>query len=176
MGRPKALLQYGGETFLDSLLRIYAQICSPAVTVLGEHAAVVRASSMRIATSLTVINPQPENGQFSSLQLGLRVVPGTCNRIFFHPVDAPGILLSTLQRMLDALGNQMVCIPVYRGKHGHPVLINRDVAQIMLAAPLHSNARAVLRWMQARTVWVEVEDPAITRDIDTPADLRTLDR
>ena len=43
MGKPKPLLELGGETFLDRLIGLLAGCCSPVVVVLGHEPEVVRA-------------------------------------------------------------------------------------------------------------------------------------
>ena len=75
MGRPKALLQYGGETFLGRLQRIFLQHCEPVVVVLGHDAEVVGAavdSRVRVA-----VNAEPERGMLTSLQAGLQQLGGS---------------------------------------------------------------------------------------------------
>ena len=42
MGRPKALLDYRGETFLGRLIRVLGTSCDPVIVVLGYHADLIR--------------------------------------------------------------------------------------------------------------------------------------
>ena len=60
--------------------------------------------------------------------------------------------------------------PRHRGAGGHPPLIHRALWPALAAcADAVDGARGVLR--AARAVAVDVDDPAVVRDIDTPADL-----
>ena len=70
MGRPKALLEYEGETFLGRLQRIFLEHTDPVVIVLGHDAGNLRwLLDPRVKQAL---NSDPERGMLSSLQAGLR--------------------------------------------------------------------------------------------------------
>ena len=49
MGRPKALLRYREETFLDTLVGLFARVCSPVIVVLGAAAVVVALTVLKDA-------------------------------------------------------------------------------------------------------------------------------
>jgi len=78
MGRTKALLPAGpsGETFLNRVIRVLREGgADPIVVVIGGDAAAVRASLPRDEASLAVVeNPHFEDGQLSSLHVGLAAV------------------------------------------------------------------------------------------------------
>ena len=76
MGSPKALLEFRGETFLDRLIGLFSRCCSPVIVVLGAQQETVRAGLRRPAEALIVENPDFLRGQLSSMQCGLRAVPG----------------------------------------------------------------------------------------------------
>ncbi len=48
------------------------------------------------------------------------------------------------------------------------------IAHEILELPAEAQARDVVRRHRSRTRYVDVDDPAILRDIDTPADYREL--
>jgi CTP:molybdopterin cytidylyltransferase MocA len=73
MGFPKALLRYRDETFLDTLIGLFAARCQPVIVVLGAHSERIREGTSRPATFVNNANYQ--RGQTSSMQCGLRAVP-----------------------------------------------------------------------------------------------------
>ena len=75
MGTPKALLQLNDETFLDRLIRLFSEVCSPVIVVLGDQADQIRSGIRRGSEARFVVNPDPERGMLSSLQCGLRSGP-----------------------------------------------------------------------------------------------------
>jgi molybdenum cofactor cytidylyltransferase len=80
---------------------------------------------------------------------------------------------ATTQRYLCAKVNRSIIVqPHYRRCSGHPVLFGRDFWPALRKLDGDSGARELLREQQASCVFVDVEDPAIHQDIDTPADLR----
>jgi len=173
MGRPKALLEYRGETFLDRLIRIFIEAGVPPYVVLGHDAEAIVGGVKRAQEAVLVVNPRPERGQLSSLQTGLAALPVECSFALFTPVDAPAIAVSTVRRLVQA-GDYAVVLPVHDGRHGHPVRIRRDVIAEILALDGTATARDVIHRHTGDTLHVEVDDTGILDDIDTPAALEAL--
>jgi molybdenum cofactor cytidylyltransferase len=167
MGRPKPLLQFEGQTFLDSLIQRFEGICEPIIVVLGYAADEVRSGIARSAQVEIVGNPAPERGMLSSLQCGVARVP---HDALFTPVDLPGISRATIETLASTEGP--VVIPAYKGRKGHPVRVSRDVIAELLALPVGAQARDALRRHDAQLI--AVDDPRILHDVDTPADYYAL--
>ncbi len=60
------------------------------------------------------------------------------------------------------------------GKRGHPVIFSRALFAELLEAPEEEGAQAVVNRDPARIVYVEVDDPGVTLDLDTPADVERV--
>ncbi len=54
-------------------------------------------------------------------------------------------------------------IPEYQGKHGHPILVGREMLEAFLKAPETSNAREVEHAHQSEIEYVPVDDPLVSR-------------
>jgi len=178
MGRPKPLLEYRGETFLDRQIDLYSAMCAPVLVVLGAEASAIAGALRRAESAVLVLNPRPERGQLSSLKCGLRALPGGCDSFFFMPVDSPGIAPETLRRLLEAwrgapAGTRLV-IPRVQGKHGHPVLACASLAGELLGLGDSASARDVVHSYRERTLFVDVEDRAALLDIDDADAYRAL--
>jgi molybdenum cofactor cytidylyltransferase len=167
MGTAKALLDYRGETFLDRLIRIFGETCTSVTVVLG-HDQSIQSRILRGAQAKFFVNPDYEKGQLTSLQCGLRAIPADADAVIFTPVDYPGIQTSTVQKMLAAAGENLFVVPRWDGRHGHPVLFASSVIDQFLSLPAEAEARSVVRSNAAETVYVDVEDPGILRDVDDP--------
>jgi molybdenum cofactor cytidylyltransferase len=96
----------------------------------------------------------------------------------FSPVDAwlvalgdmPHVAPATLQALADALGQGAgIAAPVMAGRRGNPVGFGRVHLDALLALRGEQGARKLLQAFPVTEV--EVNDPGIFRDIDTPADL-----
>lgn len=174
MGRPKALLEYQGETFLDRQIAAFRSVGARVLCVLGHDAQLVCASLRRSGEAVLVLNPNPERGQFSSLQCGLRALCPDAEAFFFTPVDSPGVRPETLSALLAAYDGEAADFwqPSVRGRHGHPVLAAARMAAAFLAMPPDASARDLIR--RSRRCFVETGDEAAVTDIDTPEDYRRL--
>ena len=174
MGTPKALLEFQGQSFIDRLTGAFAQHCADVIVVVGYHADTIR-SSMRLRhLPVFVENPAPENGQLSSLHCGLRAVPEGSSGILFIPVDCPDVKPATIGKLLERSGDAAFVVPSHGGKHGHPILFRPEIASEFLALPPGSSAREVVHRYRSQTLYVDVQDPGVVRDVDDPAAYREL--
>jgi molybdenum cofactor cytidylyltransferase len=178
MGRPKALLEYGGETFLDRLVRLFSARCRFVCAVLGHDAEQIARGLAQVVKPVLVLNPRPDRGQLSSLQCGLRALPPGISAAFFHPVDIPGVSDSTIERLAGVWAESpagiLVVQPAHNGHKGHPVLVAPAVIAELLTLPAEASAREVLQRRAAQTLTVGVPDPHIRRDTDTPEEYQRL--
>lgn len=176
MGAPKALLEIDGAAFLDRLIAAFLPHCAPVVVVLGHHAEAIRGGAKRAAQVQFALNQDPERGQLSSLQCGLKAVPEDCAAVMFTPVDYPRIRPSTVGALAEALhrsGEEVtVIVPVHGGKRGHPVCVRRTLIREFLELPDGAMARDVIHRHGGNTLYVEVDDPGILHDIDDPETYR----
>lgn len=178
MGSPKALLTIEGQTFVDRLVGVFRETCSPVVVVLGHAADRIHAGMLRVNEARLAVNADPGRGMLSSLQCGLDEIPGDVEAVIFTPVDYPSIQASTIASLARAFAayRSPVTLPTHQGRRGHPVCISSAVAQQLRALPVNAQARDVIRSFRAQTRWVEVPDPGILTDIDHPEDYQLLQR
>jgi molybdenum cofactor cytidylyltransferase len=171
MGTPKALLHFENETFLDRLIRLFAQVCDPVIVVAGHHSEQIRAGLRNPGQAVFVLNPDPERGMLSSLQCGLEVVPASAEGVLFAPVDHPHLKAATFESLVARFeaGHPPVTVPTYAGEHGHPVCIARPLVTELLALPPGAKPSDVIHRYVPQTCYFEVDDPAVVTDIDDPA-------
>ena len=192
MGRDKALLPWPpvaeatptANTFLGAAIDLLQGYSELVIVVAGHNAAAITPIVYAHAAFVTV-NRQPENGQFSSLRVGLQeVLNQGRDSAFIALIDRPPALPGTLRQLRDAFlyadpGVWAVVPEVTReGKavHGHPILIGREMIEAFLRAPVTSNAREVEHQYQQHVHYVPVEDPRLGINIDTPEDYQRLAR
>lgn len=182
MGSPKARLPFperdGTEsTFLDHLLRVFAESrAEPVIVVLG-HDAETLASDFRFGSARVVVNPDYRTGMLSSIQAGVRALAADrVDGALVLPVDHPDVdpaVVDTLIHRFEKTPSP-VALPVYQGRRGHPVLFSADVFAELLAAPESVGARQVVWDHQEDLLEVEVSDAGVTVDIDTASDYRAF--
>lgn len=181
MGQPKALLKIGERTFID---HIAASLTSSNLdliyVVLGDQAdsiAPVLPKNVQV-----VQHPNYREGQLSSLKAAIeRAQYENCDGAVVTLVDHPLISPSLVGRLIENfyLSKKRIIVPTHQGKRGHPVLYSREVFSEILAAPQNVGANTIRETNLAHTLELEVNDPTILIDIDTPQDyeryiIRTL--
>jgi molybdenum cofactor cytidylyltransferase len=170
MGAPKALLNYQNETFLDRMIRLFSSVSSPVIVVLGHHPERIRSGILRASEAVFTVNPDPERGMLSSFQCGLAEIPANAEAVMFTPVDHPNLQIATLEKLADVFQTERapVTVPTYDGQHGHPVCIARPLIAELLALPASAMASDVIHKYVSQTSYIELDDPAVTTDVDDP--------
>jgi molybdenum cofactor cytidylyltransferase len=176
MGFPKPLLHVGDQTFLarsvDSILAVVPRL----IVVLGAHAERIRPAIPDDPRIAVVENPRFLAGQLSSLKVGLGPISADADAALVHLADHPLVLRSTFERVAAEyqLGRGAIVIARNAGKRGHPAVFSRPLFAELLAAPEEQGAKVVVNRDPRRIVYVDVDDPGVTLDLDTPADLERV--
>ena len=109
---------------------------------------------------------------FDSALIGLKYIRGKCDRILFTPVDVPLFTAATVRELLDS-GAELAC-PVCGGQRGHPILMSPDVVDRLLRDSGEDGLKGALGRCGVPMTLVDVPDPGILHDTDTPEDYRQL--
>jgi molybdenum cofactor cytidylyltransferase len=163
------------HTLLSAALLAFDPLTRLNVVVAGRNADAI-SITVGACGAYLVHNPSPDNGQFSSLQIGLRdLLDRGCNAAIITPVDCPPLSPASLERLHHAFLGALTAgfwavAPEHDGKHGHPLLVSRDLIDVFLDAPITGNARQVLHLHASRVVYVPVPEPLATAGLNTPQD------
>jgi len=184
MGTDKALLGWPppsttGGTLLSAAIHTLSPFNDLVIVVAGKNAAAI-ARVVDASGGFLTVNPEPERGQFSSLQCGLRqVLNRGRDAAMITLVDRPPVKSFTLEKLRaefdSALRNgKWAVVPEYGGRHGHPILIGREMIEAFLKAPATASARDIQRQHQEKVQYVSVDDPDVTSNLNTPEDYAKL--
>jgi len=176
MGEPKPLLMLGNRTFVRRILEAFRDggvgfavvVVPPGLSELTEEVA-------RVGFGQVVENPAPDAGQLSSLLVGLDAVERPdVTGVLVTLADVPLVSAATVRSVLDSATRTSAPIvrAVHRGRHGHPVLFKQSTFDALRRADPSLGAKAVVRTHQVEDV--EVGDPGIVEDVDTPEDFARL--
>ena len=191
MGRDKALLPWPkpvqggsvvssgtGGTLLSAAIRALSSSCDLVVVVAGKNADAL-APTIYAESAFLVCNAAPERGQFSSLHVAMQeVLDRGRDTAMITLVDRPPARSDTL----DALAREFLrrdhatwaVVPEFEGKHGHPILVGREMIEMFLRAPVNSSAREVEHANQAHVSYFPVRDSLVTANINTMEDYLCL--
>lgn len=185
MGRDKALLPWppsespGDKTLLSAAILALKPFTEAVIVVAGRNAEQLKPIAATCGAEIA-INPNPDRGQFSSMQIGLRAALDCgCDAAMLTPVDCPPLSAATLALLRDAFiaalahGNWAVA-PESNGRRGHPLMMSRELIEAFLAAPPTSNAREVKKLHTERFEYVPVSDLFLSADMNTPEEYAAM--
>jgi CTP:molybdopterin cytidylyltransferase MocA len=166
MGSPKALLRFGGRTFLGRILDAIGQSrIAETVVVVGHHRDAIQAA----APSLSIVyNPNYEQGMSTSVQAGLRALPAGVTGAAVFLVDHPLIDSTTIDALIEKLQPGHIVLPVHNGRRGHPVVFAADLFEEILQLSPAQGLNTVVRRDSRRIIEAPVKASGILVDIDTP--------
>jgi CTP:molybdopterin cytidylyltransferase MocA len=167
LGRPKALVEMGGEPLARrgvDLLREGG--AAPVVIVTG-------AVAVDLPGVLAVHNPDWPTGMGSSLAAGFAAVPDSCDAAVIALVDQPLVGAEAVRRLITARrAGASVAVAAYGGQPRNPVLLAREHwAEVAALAVGDVGARPFLVAHPHLVTLVECGDTGRPDDVDTPADL-----
>lgn len=178
MGRDKALLPWQGGTFLSAAIQALQRETDFVIVIAGQNASTLEPVIYANAAFL-VVNPHPELGQMSSLQRGLEeVLNRGRDAAVITLVDRPAPSPQTVRRIKEAFlaagDNFWAAVPDYSGKHGHPIVVSREMIEAFLRVPATSSARDVEHAHQQHMLYVSVNDPMVAINVNTEEDYEKL--
>lgn len=116
--------------------------------------------------------PAAQRGMGASLAAGVQASEDAEGWIVAL-ADMPRIEPSTIEALARALdGGAGLVAPFYAGQRGHPVGFGAVHRDALLSLDGDSGARSLLA--SERLTRLDVDDPGILRDVDTPEDLRAI--
>jgi molybdenum cofactor cytidylyltransferase len=187
MGRDKALLPWppgephthSSQTLLSTAIATLSGLCDLVIVVAGKNETAL-APVIYGCGAFLARNPAPEQGQFSSLQTGLRETlnHGRDSAMVTH-VDRPVPSIATLDRLVNAFNSRergiWSVVPEYQDKHGHPIVVGREMIEAFLKASFSATAREIEHANQQHILYAPVEDPTVILNINTPEDYASLE-
>ncbi|MEM5434565.1 nucleotidyltransferase family protein [Paraburkholderia diazotrophica] len=140
--------------------------------------AVVRPGSEILARALNdagchvIFSADAERGMGATLAAGVEASDDADGWIVAL-ADMPRIAASTVEAVARAADKgASIVAPYYRGQRGHPVGFGVEHRDALLALDGDTGARAL--FATHAVTRIDVDDPGVLSDIDTPEDLRNL--
>jgi len=172
MGRSKLLLPYGDRTIIETVLQnVVSSRADRVVVVLGGYRREIEDKIRGFAVK-KVINPRYQEGMLSSVQSGLSALPSSARAAVFVLADQPDVPGSAIDSVIEAYRREKkgIVLPVFRGKRGHPLLIDLKYRREIEALSPDIGLRGLLLEHGDDILEARVPSPGILRDIDGPGD------
>jgi molybdenum cofactor cytidylyltransferase len=176
-GANKLLSEVAGQTLITRTLDgVLASRARPVVVVLGHEAAKTRATIGDRPVTM-VENAAYASGMASSLKAGLFALQSDIDGVLICLGDMPRIEPAVLDRLIAAfnpLEGRAICVPVWEGKRGNPVLWAKSFFPEMGSLVGDVGARHLIGQYAELVAEVPMPDDSVLVDIDTPEALASL--
>jgi molybdenum cofactor cytidylyltransferase len=175
MGKNKLLEVIDGKTMIERTLASFTGSTRVNDVVLVVPAADAEQYAwIRSVRVHLVENPTPEKGMISSIRAGLTSTWAQERDFLLHPADVPFVTPEIVDRIVRefSIRGAKILLPAYKGLGGHPGMYAASLRQEFFAHGEQNGAREVLVRHRDQTFRLNVHDPDVCFDVDTPEDLR----
>jgi molybdenum cofactor cytidylyltransferase len=168
MGQPKQLLPFGDKTMLECVIDAFATPRVDEIRVVLGYKADEIAATISPTSCKIVKNERYPLGMFTSMQAGLRDLPGKTKIVMLAICDQPRLKRETVETLIEDFdkNHHKILIPSYNGRQGHPPLLRAEYAKEILAM----NESMTLKHFYAEHAddieRLVVEDEGVLIDID----------
>jgi molybdenum cofactor cytidylyltransferase len=170
MGRPKALLEWGGETLIEYQIDELRQPpVELVVVVLGHRANDVRPFAEKLECEV-IVNELWERGRASSLRMGARALPDDTRAIVILDVDSPRPRI-VIQRLIEnhIRASSMITVPTFDGRRGHPTILDGWLLpQLRQVRERSKGLRGLLEAHEGDVVEVPFDSEVVLLGFNTP--------
>ena len=162
---PKALAPFVRKTAIQIAVR-NCQVLGLPVVVLGSQAKRILPKVLK--SSRVVIHRKWREGQLSSLQRALKLIPLE-TAFLIYPVDHPLLTRGTLAQLIRAFrkrtASQEIVMPRHGNAYGHPVIVSSAVRREFFEA---RTAREIIYRVPERLRILDVRTSSIFEDFNSP--------
>jgi len=176
MGQLKALLPWNGVLLIEhQIAALHGGGVDRVVVVLGHEAQQLQGLVEGKKGVTWVLNPDYAEGKTTSVKAGLKALgPSKPSTLLVLNVDQPrtaGTIHHLLQQHREGQG--LITIPTYRGKGGHPLVLELSLLDELGSIDEESlGLLAVVRRHGKETRRVEMDTAEVLLDLNTPEQYR----
>jgi molybdenum cofactor cytidylyltransferase len=177
MGDFKPLLPFGGVSVAEACVAaLRGAGAEEVVVVVGHRAAEVREALAHLPGVRFAFNEAEGSEMGVSVARGVAALSDEAGAVLVALVDQPAVPAAEVSRLVEAwrrVGARLV-VPEWRGRGGHPVLVDLAYREELLSLVPERGLRALFDAHRAEVLRVPAGSPYVTRDMDTRADYLAL--
>jgi molybdenum cofactor cytidylyltransferase len=175
MGQPKMLLPWGEGTVLTHVISVFQDSGLTDILVVtggarDEVGRLVSKQNVKIVHNSEFAS----GGMLSSIQCGLRALMRQTQGALIGLGDQPQVREGSVRMVCEAFKETKsnIVVPSYQMKRGHPWLVARPLWEELLKIKSPRSPRDFLNKHRHEIHYVNVDDPNILADLDTPEDYK----
>ncbi|MFO1132656.1 MAG: molybdopterin-binding/glycosyltransferase family 2 protein [Hyphomicrobiales bacterium] len=176
MGTNKLLADVNGLPMIRRTVAAMRQAADLTVVVTGRDAGEISGALDGLPVTL-VHNAQYAEGLSTSLRAGIEALPPDTDVAVIALGDMPLVSPEAVRRLIAAYSpaeHRSVCVPVFKGERGNPVLWGRQHFEALKGMTGDKGARVLFEPLADEIVEVAMPDEAVLLDADTPEALEAL--
>jgi CTP:molybdopterin cytidylyltransferase MocA len=172
MKAPKMVLPFGKNTIIETVIaNVAASDIDKMVVVLGSW----KEEILQVIEKYHVnhcFNDNYKQGMLSSVQCGLRFIPGEFKCALICPGDQPMVDKGIINMLISAFNKsgKGIVVPLHEKKRGHPVIIGSRFYNEILNLEPADTLRRIMDNHPGDIEEVETTFSSVLKDIDTPDD------
>lgn len=165
----KGLREIGSDYWIDLQIKFYQQLGIDNIFIgLGFDYQEYLDKSILIKQNNYAINPNPENGSFSTLQAVLRSIPKIeIQQLIIMYIDHAIPNISTIEKLIGS-NHCDVIKPLYKKKSGHPIVISQKLGKQLINKTNSSQLNNEIKKLNLKQInWIDVNDKNILENFNT---------
>lgn len=173
----KPLLPLNGTTVIENTVNsLRSAGVADVRAVVGYRGGELAAHLKALGVPAVMNARYAETDMFDSVAIGLQWIEPDADAFFLLPGDVPLVKRHSIKSMSKALirtGAPLI-YPMFCGRRGHPPLITKACFAAILAHDGRDGLRGALRPFENDALKIELPDPGLLMDADTPEDYAAL--
>lgn len=164
----------GEPIFMKAVKTAIASDAKPVFVVTGCNHEEVEEHLKKYDVNI-VYNRAYETGVQSSIDIGIKSVPTSCDGAILFPADMPNITSSDINRLIakfDKTSEKAICTIIHKGVKNNPILWSKSLYHKAQIIPENANMRPVLIEHNDYIKTVEIRDSKKVLDINYPSQLK----
>lgn len=176
MGSNKLLADLGGQPMIRHTVAAMRQAADVTIVVTGRDKGLIEAALEGLPVTF-LHNPDFAQGLSTSLRAGIAALTPDTDAAVIALGDMPLVPPDAVRKLIAAYSpaeHRSICVPVFKGERGNPVLWGRQHFEALIALTGDRGARVLIDQLTDEVVEVAMPDDAVLRDADTPEALEGL--
>ena len=181
MGTPKQLLTVNHQPMLIDIAHAIADADVAGVVVVTNSSIRPQIENQLHAEIIALINDDPKTEMIDSIRLGLaywkeRVSLKPDDGFLICPGDVPGLRTDDINLCIDTYrshNSSLVCA-AHQNRRGHPLIFSAALLDEVHSSACDTGLRNLVEHHADSILLVDLDNPAATRNINTPNDYRPL--
>ncbi|MGQ8335841.1 XdhC family protein [Sunxiuqinia sp. A32] len=174
MEQQKLLMPWNGHTIIETVIqKAKASIADKVLVVKGSHKEGIEEQINKLQV-LAVENVNYKKGMLSSIQCGVNSISSEAGAVIILLGDQPMLQSDVINQLIRSWQKSYkgIIVPVWKGKRGHPILIDIKFKEEINHLNPDIGLRELLLNHPNDILEIDVQTGDILKDIDTPEDYR----